>query len=69
MFLSSAVHERGQKKELSAIEVTSIVLNKMKQVAQAHLPFDFELAVISVPTSFNSIQVQVALFWHYLVLH
>lgn len=63
MFLSSAVHERGQKKELSAIEITSIAPNKMKRAAQAHLPFDFELAVISVPTSFNSFQVQVADFF------
>ena len=51
---------KGERKEFSAEEVSSMVLVKMKEIAQAFLGNDKEVkrAVITVPAYFNDSQRQ-----------
>ena len=51
---------KGERKEFSAEEVSSMVLVKMKEIAQAFLGADKEVkrAVITVPAYFNDSQRQ-----------
>ena len=55
-----AVDYKGERKEFSAEEVSSMVLVKMKEIAQAFLGNDKEVkrAVITVPAYFNDSQRQ-----------
>ena len=55
-----AVDYKGERKEFSAEEVSSMVLVKMKEIAQAFLGADKEVkrAVITVPAYFNDSQRQ-----------
>ena len=54
------VDYKGERKEFSAEEVSSMVLVKMKEIAQAFLGNDKEVkrAVITVPAYFNDSQRQ-----------
>ena len=55
-----AVDYKGERKEFSAEEVSSMVLVKMKEIAQAFLGADKEVkrAVVTVPAYFNDSQRQ-----------
>ena len=56
----SAVQYKGESKTFSAEEVSSMVLVKMKEVAQAYLGANKEVkrAVVTVPAYFNDSQRQ-----------
>lgn len=58
---SSAVTYKGEKKVFKAEEISSMVLIKMKETAQAYLGADREVkkAVVTVPAYFNDSQRQV----------
>ncbi len=43
----------GQEKELSAEEISSMILIKMKEIAENYLGRDVKHAVITVPAYFN----------------
>ena len=43
----------GEKKELSAEEISSMILVKMKEIAENYLGRDVKHAVITVPAYFN----------------
>ncbi|XP_023767677.1 heat shock 70 kDa protein 1 [Lactuca sativa] len=49
---------KGEEKEFSAEEISSMVLAKMKRVAETFLGSDVEKAVITVPAHFNDSQRQ-----------
>ncbi|KAL4576717.1 hypothetical protein LXL04_012815 [Taraxacum kok-saghyz] len=49
---------KGQKKEFSAEEISSMVLSNMKGIAETFLGSDVEKAVITVPAHFNDSQRQ-----------
>ena len=55
-----AVDYKGERKEFSAEEISSMVLVKMKEIAQAFLGADKEVkrAVVTVPAYFNDSQRQ-----------
>ena len=48
----------GQKKQMSAEEVSAIVLVKMKEIAENYLGQDVKYAVVTVPAYFNDSQRQ-----------
>ncbi len=54
------VDYKGEKREFSAEEISSMVLVKMKETAQAFLGADKEVkrAVVTVPAYFNDSQRQ-----------
>ncbi|MFS7961781.1 putative Heat shock protein 70 family [Helianthus anomalus] len=51
-----AVTYKGQKKEFLAEEISSMILAKMKETAEAYLGKDVKNAVITVPAYFNDSQ-------------
>jgi len=53
-----SVKVKGEKKQLSPEEVSSMVLMKMKETAEAYLGKDVKHAVITVPAYFNDAQRQ-----------
>lgn len=57
----NAVTYKGEKKVFKAEEISSMVLIKMKETAQAYLGADREVkkAVVTVPAYFNDSQRQV----------
>lgn len=50
------VEYKGQKKEFAAEEVSSMVLSKMKMIAEAYLKSDVKNAVVTVPAYFSDSQ-------------
>ncbi len=52
------VDVKGEKKQFAPEEVSAMVLNKMKQIAEAYLGKDVENAVVTVPAYFNDAQRQ-----------
>jgi L1 cell adhesion molecule like protein len=52
------ITDKGQEKQLSAEEITSMVLTKMKEIAEAHTGATVRNAVITVPAHFNDSQRQ-----------
>ena len=52
------VHYRGEVKEFAAEEISSMVLTKMKEIAEAYLGREVKNAVITVPAYFNDSQRQ-----------
>merc|ERR1712113_220825 len=52
------VEFKGEKKDFLAEEISSMVLVKMKEVAEAYLSSDVKDAVITVPAYFNDSQRQ-----------
>merc|ERR1711966_70347 len=52
------VFVKGEKKNLAPEEVSSMVLTKMKETAEAYLGKDVKHAVITVPAYFNDAQRQ-----------
>ncbi|KAJ7584059.1 heat shock cognate 70 [Mycena floridula] len=52
------VEYRGEQKEFSPEEISSMMLLKLKHSAEAHLGFIISEAVIAVPAHFNSFQRQ-----------
>ena len=59
-FACHAVDYKGERKQFSAEEVSSMVLVKMKEIAQSFLGADKEVkrAVVTVPAYFNDSQRQ-----------
>merc|ERR1719194_77355 len=53
-----SVKVKGEKKSLAPEEVSSMVLTKMKEVAEAYLGKEVKHAVITVPAYFNDAQRQ-----------
>ncbi|KAJ1431683.1 heat shock protein 70 family, partial [Ochromonadaceae sp. CCMP2298] len=49
---------KGETKEFASEEISSMVLNKMKEVAEAYLGREVKNAVITVPAYFNDAQRQ-----------
>jgi len=56
------VDYKGETKQFSAEEVSSMILVKMKEVAEAYLSKDVKNAVVTVPAYFNDSQRQVCYF-------
>ncbi|KAK9130339.1 hypothetical protein Sjap_010826 [Stephania japonica] len=52
------VHYKGEEKKFSAEEISSMVLTKMKEIAEAYLGQPIRRAVITVPAYFNDSQRQ-----------
>lgn len=52
------VSYKGQEKHISAEEISSMVLAKMKEVAEAYLQSPVKNAVVTVPAYFNDSQRQ-----------
>ena len=60
MACNAAVDYKGERKQFSAEEISSMVLIKMKEIAQSFLGADKEVkrAVVTVPAYFNDSQRQ-----------
>ncbi|KAJ0569103.1 putative Heat shock protein 70 family [Helianthus annuus] len=52
------VSHKGEEKQFSAEEISSMVLNKMKEIAEAYLGTTIKNAVVTVPAYFNDSQRQ-----------
>jgi len=52
------VNYKGEEKQFSAEEISSMVLNKMKEIAEAYLGTTIKNAVVTVPAYFNDSQRQ-----------
>jgi L1 cell adhesion molecule like protein len=52
------VTHKGEEKQFSAEEISSMVLIKMKEIAEAHVGAEITNAVITVPAYFNDSQRQ-----------
>ncbi|KAH6761295.1 heat shock protein 70 [Perilla frutescens var. frutescens] len=52
------VNYKGKKKQFSAEEISSMVLHKMKEIAEAYLGSTVKNAVVTVPAYFNNSQRQ-----------
>ncbi|KAJ3699403.1 hypothetical protein LUZ61_003108 [Rhynchospora tenuis] len=52
------VNYKGEEKQFAAEEISSMVLNKMKQIAEAYLGSTVKNAVVTVPAYFNDSQRQ-----------
>lgn len=52
------VNHKGEEKQFSAEEVSSMVLTKMKEIAEAYLGTTIKNAVVTVPAYFNDSQRQ-----------
>jgi L1 cell adhesion molecule like protein len=52
------VDYHGKTKEFSAEEISSMILVKMKEIAEAFVGKEIERAVVSVPAHFNNLQRQ-----------
>ncbi|PRQ58551.1 putative Heat shock protein 70 family [Rosa chinensis] len=52
------VTHKGQEKKLNAEEVSSMVLGKMKEIAEAYLGSTVKNAVVTIPAYFNDAQRQ-----------
>ncbi|KAK9176025.1 hypothetical protein WN944_028038 [Citrus x changshan-huyou] len=52
------VNYKGEEKQFSAEEITSMVLTKMKEIAEAYLGATIKNAVVTVPAYFNDSQRQ-----------
>ena len=52
------VNYKGEEKQFSAEEISSMVLIKMKEVAEAYIGKDVKNAVVTVPAYFNDSQRQ-----------
>ncbi|MED6143017.1 70-kilodalton heat shock protein [Stylosanthes scabra] len=50
------VNYKGKEKCLAAEEISSMILSKMKEIAEAYLDFSLKNAVITVPAYFNDSQ-------------
>merc|ERR1712224_476668 len=60
-----SVKVKGEKKQLAPEEVSSMVLTKMKEVAEAYLGKEVKHAVITVPAYFNDAQRQATKDGHH----
>nr|DAD44161.1 TPA_asm: hypothetical protein HUJ06_002391 [Nelumbo nucifera] len=54
------VHYKGEEKHFSAEEISSMVLTKMKEIAEVFLGHAIKNAVITIPAYFNDSQRQAA---------
>jgi L1 cell adhesion molecule like protein len=52
------VKHKGEEKQFSAEEISSMVLMKMKEIAEAYLGHSVKNAVVTVPAYFNDLQRQ-----------
>merc|ERR1711957_717139 len=52
------VDYKGEKKEFKAEEISSMILTKMREVAEAYLGKEVKNAVVTVPAYFNDSQRQ-----------
>jgi heat shock 70kDa protein 1/2/6/8 len=52
------IEHKGEKKSFSAEEISSMILGKMKQVAETYLGCAVKNAVVAVPAYFNNSQRQ-----------
>jgi L1 cell adhesion molecule like protein len=50
------VNYKGEEKQFAAEEISSMVLIKMKEIAEAYLGSTIKNAVVTVPTYFNDSQ-------------
>ena len=53
-----SVQHKGETKEFAAEEISSMVLTKMKEIAEAYLGHTVKNAVVTVPAYFNDSQRQ-----------
>ena len=63
-----SVEFKGEAKTFSAEEVSSMVLVKMRETAEAYLGKDVPNAVVTVPAYFNDSQVQGFSVWVILTI-
>jgi molecular chaperone DnaK (HSP70) len=52
------VEYKGEQKEFSPEEISSVVLLKMKETAESYLGYNVNDAVVTVPAYFNDSQIQ-----------
>ncbi|XVF83650.1 hypothetical protein PTKIN_Ptkin16aG0507000 [Pterospermum kingtungense] len=52
------VHYKGEEKQFAAEEISSMVLTKMREIAEAYLGSTIKNAVVTVPANFNDSQRQ-----------
>jgi heat shock protein 1/8 len=52
------VQYKGEKKTFSPEEISSMILTKMKEIAESYIGYDIKQAVITVPAYFNDAQRQ-----------